>query len=416
MELRHDTNGGRTIEPCIRERVPDAGSVSAVDTIYIDAGTRHLRLQACAPDGSIQYDRVIPSNSDLRAVLLAAGLISADSAIADPAIVITGKLAAAVRERLGGGKQILPTAAFWLAAQDLIKLPENAAVGCLAIIDLSASGYLVIGVDRSGKLKDDLLVTNPRCGAGSGINLDRVLQKLALRHDQVDGLLEAYLGEAGRALREGATVRVDRCGVFSTSATISDKNQGIPLDTALATTLKSEVLKTVKKLPAGFDKVYLTGRIFRWQYARDCAGDLLRTQGVTSIAYDPENTQLLESLRALVMKVGVDNLAQPDSRLLQRGKLETFPSFVELRNRYETAGRIRQGLSYRAHLQLAVREGLRRGPVACARRHVNRLRPGKHTTPRVTAGAGDEGRYRQSRTARFPPASASQTRNISVLR
>jgi len=342
MEHRHDTNGGRTTEPCIRESITDAGSVSAVDTIYIDAGTRHLRLQARARNGSIRYDRVIPSNSDLRGVLSSERLIGANSAIADPAIVITGKLAAAVQERLGGGKQILPTAAFWLAAQDLIALPENAAIGSLAIIDLSASGYLVIGVDRDGKLKDDLLVTNPRCGAGSGINLDRVLQKLALVHDQVDPLLEAYLGEAGRARREGATVRVDRCGVFSTSATISDKNQGIPLDTALATTLKSEVLKTVKKLPAGFDKVYLTGRIFRWQYARDCAGDLLREQGVTAVDYDPENTQLLESLRALVTKVGADNLAQPDSRLVQRDKLETFPPFAELRNRYETAGLYRR--------------------------------------------------------------------------
>ena len=342
-DLKHGTNGGHLIKPCIRHPVPDASSVPATDTVYIDAGTRHLRLQACARDGAVRYDRVIPSNSDLREELSAAGLIRAGSAGVDTArIVITGKLAGAVRERLGGGKQILPAAAFWLAAQDLIELPENAAVDALAIIDLSASGYLLIGVDRAGKLKDDLLVTNPRCGAGSGINLDRVLQKLALEHDQVDTLLEAYLGEAGRARREEAAVRVDRCGVFSTSATISDKNQGIPLDTALATTLKSEVLKTVKKLPAGFDKVYLSGRIFRWQYARDCAEDLLRAQGVAAVVYDPENTQLLKSLRALVMKVGADNLAQPDSRLVRRSELEVFPSFVELRNRYEAGGHYRR--------------------------------------------------------------------------
>jgi len=45
-----------------------------------------------------------------------------------------------------------------------------------AVIELSASGYRAIGVDRAGRLVDDLLVSNPRCGAGSGINPDRVLQ------------------------------------------------------------------------------------------------------------------------------------------------------------------------------------------------------------------------------------------------
>ena len=314
-------------------------SLAPIDTIYIDAGTRHIRLQACAADGSVRQDIVVPSNSDLREVLSSAGQVKTDPANSDSSrLVITGKLASAVQERLGDGKQILPTAAFWMAAQDLIELPGNAAVETLAIIDLSASGYLIIGVDRTGELKDDLLLTNPRCGAGSGINLDRVLQKLDLGHEQVDVLLEAYLGEAGRERREATAVRVDRCGVFSTSATISDKNQGIPLDTALATTLKSEVEKTVKKLPPGFDKVYLTGRIFRWQYARDCAEDLLREQGVAEVAHDPENTQLLKSLQKLVKKVGVDNLAQPDSRLVRQSQPETFPSFVELHKRYQAEG------------------------------------------------------------------------------
>ncbi|MCK5262474.1 MAG: hypothetical protein KAJ92_02260 [Gammaproteobacteria bacterium] len=342
-DLSQGSNGEHKIESSIRDDVADNDSSSAKDVVYIDAGTRHLRLRVCAHDGLVQYDNTVASNSDLHGLLLSAGLIKTDSDIVDPAkFVITGKLAAAIRERLGGGKQVLSTAAFWLVAQDLIELPENANVNSLAIVDLSASGYLVIGVDRTGKLKDDLLVANPRCGAGSGINLDRVLQKLGLRHDQVDVLLEDYLGEAGREQREAAVVRVDRCGVFSTSATISDKNQGIPLETALATTLKSEVLKTVKKLPAGFDKVYLTGRIFRWQYARDCADDLLRGQGVKDIAYDPENTQLLESLRCMVDRVGIDNLAQPDSRLVKQDKLEEFPSFDELRNRYEKSGHYRR--------------------------------------------------------------------------
>ena len=321
------------------ESVTTDSSSASTDMIYIDAGTRHIRLQVCATDGTVQQDTVVPSNSDLSEVLSSIGQVKAGTANSNSSqLVITGKLAGAVRERLGDGKQILPTAAFWMAAQDLIELPGNAAVETLAIIDLSASGYLIIGVDRSGELKDDLLLTNPRCGAGSGINLDRVLQKLDLRHEQVDELLESYLGEEGRVRREATAVRVDRCGVFSTSATISDKNQGIPLDTALATTLKSELEKTLKKLPPGFDKVYLTGRIFRWQYVRDCAEDMLREQGVTEVAYDPENTQLLKSLRKLVKKVGVDNLAQPDLRLLKQSRPETFPSFGELLKRYEASG------------------------------------------------------------------------------
>lgn len=168
-DLVDNTDEEFTLEAFIREDVADINSVPAIDVIYIDAGTKNLRLQACTRDGLVQYDNVVASNTDLQKVLSSAGLTRAGSDIADSVrIVITGKLAGAVQERFGGGKQILPTAAFWLAAQDLIKLNENIDVDSLAIIDLSASGYLLIGVDRAGKLKDDLLLANPRCGAGSG--------------------------------------------------------------------------------------------------------------------------------------------------------------------------------------------------------------------------------------------------------
>jgi len=319
-----------------RDLTPDT------DTIYIDAGTRHIRLQSYDRNGLLCHGRVVPSNSDLHELLKSLGYVSVSTAIDPTRFIITGKLAAAVQERIGGGKQILPTAAYWLAARDLIESEENTSLNSLAIIDLSASGYLIIGVDRDGSLKDDLLLTNPRCGAGSGINLDRVLQKLDLKHEQVDDLLADYLGAAGSSRRLATSVRVDRCGVFSTSATISDKNQGIPLSTALATTLKSEVEKTVKKLPRGFDKVYLCGRIFRWRYTRDCAEDLLRDRGVTEIAYDAENSQLLKSLRNLVVKVGAANLAQPDSRLRRQVEPETFASFSELREHYVKGGLYRR--------------------------------------------------------------------------
>ena len=343
---RPSRNGGGAVldsaGPSASASVATPSPVRAAQVILVDAGARHLRLQALAADGAVLCDSVAPSDTDARDLLTALAPGEDLGALDLDRVVLTGKLAAAVRERLGGGKQVLTAAAFWLAAQDLVKLPENAAFDSLAIVDLSASGYLIIGVDQAGNLKDDLLTTNPRCGAGSGINLDRVLQKLAVRHDEVDSLLSDYIGEQGRARRQSAALRVDRCGVFSTSATISDKNQGIPLDAALATTLKSEVAKTVKKLPDGFDKVYLAGRVFRWRYARDCAEDLLREKGVKQIAYDPENTHVLRSLSALVERVGIDNLTQPDPRLTRPNKLEKQPSFAELRRRYEADSRFRR--------------------------------------------------------------------------
>ena len=263
---------------------------SAAYTLFIDAGIGNLRLRAHGADGFVLYDEVLPSNTNLEEINSRFHIREFFGSGDDARIFMTGKLAGAVREKLGRGKVILSPAMFWLAARDLINLPKNGAVDSLAMIDLSASGYLLIGVDRAGELKDDLLMVNPRCGAGSGINLDRVLQKLAMTREEVDKLLSAYLGEEGRGRREKVTIRADRCGVFASSATISDKNQGIPLDVALATTLKSEVLKACKKLPEGFQKVYLTGRIFRWQYARNCAEDHLREISVHEIDFDVENT------------------------------------------------------------------------------------------------------------------------------
>lgn len=244
--------------------------------LFIDAGVGHLRMRACDAAGSEVEDTLLPSNRDLHQLLGEHRVLETFGSGEHAPIFITGKLAPMVRKALGCGKTFLPAGVLWLAARDRMAA-EDEAVRSLAMVEISASGYMLIGVDRQGRLKDDLLVVNPRCGAGTGINLDRVLQKLGLKREEVDSVLADYLGEAGRAARERLTTRADRCGVFSSSATISDKNQGIPLAVALATTLKSEVLKTCRKLPAGFDKVVLAGRFFRWQFARDCAEDYLRS-------------------------------------------------------------------------------------------------------------------------------------------
>lgn len=331
----HDPPAARTGEP--------TGTTAATPTlvaalpphdcdggIFIDAGVAHTRIFAAAAGDAPVIDTLLPAG-DLRATLLAwrgAGFTAP--------LFITGKLAALVRETLGRGTVIPPSAAAWLAARDLLAADADPAVRTLAIVDLSASGYLVVGVDRNGALHDDLLLVNPRCGAGSGINLDRVLGKLALGRADVDRLLAGYCGEAGRERREQVTVRADRCGVFASSATISDKNQGIPLDLALAVTLKSEVLKACRKLPAaGFDRVVLTGRVFHWHFARDCAQDLLRAQGVERIAFDPDNTQQLSSLRAFVQQIAPDRISQPQPRLLRARPAREYPAMAQLKARYE---------------------------------------------------------------------------------
>jgi activator of 2-hydroxyglutaryl-CoA dehydratase/predicted nucleotide-binding protein (sugar kinase/HSP70/actin superfamily) len=301
--------------------------------VFIDAGVAHARILACAADGAAVVDTLVPAG-DLRATLLA----WRDTGSAAP-VFVTGKLAPLTRETLGRGTVIAPAAAAWLAARDWLAADADPAVRTLAVVELSASGYLVIGVDRSGALHDELLVVNPRCGAGSGINLDRVLGKLALARGDVDAILADYAGAAGAKRRAQVTVRADRCGVFASSATISDKNQGIPLDVALATTLKSEVLKACRKLPAGFDRVVLTGRVFRWRFARECAQDWLQAQGVERLVFDPDNTGLLDALRAFVRRTGADGLSVPQPQLLRPRAPATYPAMAQLKARYEASHR-----------------------------------------------------------------------------
>jgi len=221
--------------------------------IFIDAGIANIRLLACNAQGEVVSDQLFPSNQNLQALLAGCGLTERLGHGPDSPIFLTGKLAPMLKTGLGCGKVFMPSGALWLAAKEAIA--ESAAhVRSLVMAEISASGYMIIGIDREGQLKDDLLVTNPRCGAGTGVNLDRVLQKLGLKREDVDPLLADYLGEAGKEKRQAVLTRADRCGVFSSSATISDKNQGIPLAVALATTLKSEVQKTMHKLPRGFDR------------------------------------------------------------------------------------------------------------------------------------------------------------------
>lgn len=272
---------------------PERAAALSASGLVIDAGMNHCRIQRRDAAGHIVSDRLLASNGELAASLAALRGAAGAAAAAGLPVAIGGRLAAWVRETLGCGQVVLPAAALWLAARHRLRAEGAHDLGA---IELSASGYLVLGIDAAGALRDDLLLPNPRCGAGSGANLDRILQKLAIAREQVDALLAAYLGEAGAELRHAVPVRADRCGVFSTSATISDKNQGIPIAAALATTLKSEVLKACRKLPPGFSSALLCGRLFRWRYARDCAEDELRSRGVARVHFDPEGDGTLDAL------------------------------------------------------------------------------------------------------------------------
>ena len=237
------------------------------------------------------------------------------------------------------GEQIMPAAALWGEAKRQLSLEKNLFLSSMGIVDLSASGYMLICIDRTGNLIDDLLIVNPRCGAGSGINLSRVLQKLAISEDGVDEILAEYLGSQGKENREKINIRADRCGVFSSSATISDKNQGIPLAQALAVTIKSEVLKPLKRMASGMDLVLITGGVFKWKFARECAEDFLRTIGTKRIEYDHEQIVLLRGSKHIVDSVGEGNFkAQPTVSLQKTPQLLSYPSFSVLQRQYESRG------------------------------------------------------------------------------
>lgn len=303
--------------------------------IIIDAGIEHIRIHLYDSDNVLAENLTLSSNGNLRQAFSRPDLSFILPGKSDGLpVFITGKLAEVVQSIIGRGTIILPAAALWAAAMAMAGRGGKKDKVSRAFIDLSASGYLVIGVNQEGEIKDDMLVVNPRCGAGSGANIDRVLQKLGMKREEVDEVLSDYIGEPGREKRSDLAVRADRCGVFSSSATISDKNQGIPLDYALAVTLKSEVLKCCRKLSAGFDTVHLTGGVFAWRFNRDCASDYLHQKGVKKIHYDGNHLPLLDGVNYLVEQVGSGNFFQPEQELKKVPVLLEFPAFTTLKETF----------------------------------------------------------------------------------
>lgn len=304
-----------------------------INQIIIDTGVTNIHLRITK--NFKNKDLVIPNNGKIKDIFEKHNIL--DALKISKQIYITGKLAEIVQKTLEHGDTVLPAAALWAEAKFLIK--QNKTTASLGIIDLSASGYMVIAVDRNGALKDDLLITNPHCGAGSGINLSRILEKLDIAPEKVDQILADYLGEEGKEKRSQVSIRADRCGVFSSSATISDKNQGIPLQDALAVTMKLEVLKACKKMPEGIAKIYLTGRVFMWQFMRDCAQDYLKSIGVKEVVFDQKQEIFINGVQHLVEEIGEKNFRKQDKKRLSKNESFTeYPSFKELKEKYEKAG------------------------------------------------------------------------------
>jgi activator of 2-hydroxyglutaryl-CoA dehydratase/predicted nucleotide-binding protein (sugar kinase/HSP70/actin superfamily) len=311
--------------------------------LYIDAGIEYIKFGIFEINNNNQTDVCseiisIPCNDQIEHILALPRISSLLGNIRNrsTSIYITGKLAEIVHRFIGSGQIVMSAAAIWSAAKFYLKKDCNFHAKSLSILDLSASGYTMICIDRNGELKNDLLIVNPRCGAGTGVNLNRILEKLDIKRDAVDHILSDYLGDAGSEKRREIPVRSDRCGVFSSSATISDKNQGIPLDYALAITMKSEVNKSCEKMLSGVDAMYLTGGVFRWQYARDCAQDILKAKDIKNIFYDEAQSLFIDGLHHLTKNIGDEKLIIRNTKKLRKeSSLISIPPFKLLHDNYE---------------------------------------------------------------------------------
>ncbi len=328
---------------------------------FVDAGVEKIHFRYCESGGTVRHEQSIFHHGRLATVLepeRAAwkGPLEGNGSL--PEIYLSGKLSREAARILGGGTRFMQESVLFRAASCLFKDRSRAdcATGSVAIIDFSASGYSMVAVGKNEDGNRPHLMKNPACGAGSGVNLRRVLDKLGIAVEEVDRVLATYLGPGAAALRSDLPVRTERCGVFSVSATVSDKNQGIPIAHALAVTMKSEAIKPCSRFPEGVRVAYLTGGVFRWRFMRDCAEDFLRTRGVEEILYDGEDTLFFRGMEELVRENAWDQrkgsfmTPRPSIALTASSEAtkekkdlphlhQILPSFRTLRERLADAGR-----------------------------------------------------------------------------
>jgi len=304
----------------------------------IDAGIEKLHIRQAGDDARNQQDRIHMHRGQLNHFLNPEKNIILEifnSTGCYPEVYLTGKLSAQARDFLGCGKRLHPEAvlaqsARILATNDDGRMPPAESI---AIIDFSASGFCIAAASRHPGSGPQCLEKNPSCGAGSGINLRRILEKLNIADDHVDHLLQEYLGEKGQASRRALPVRMERCGVFSVSATVSDKNQGIPVEHALAVTMKSEAAKAAARVPTNIRRIYLTGGVFRWQFLRDCTADFLRTKGIDDIVYDENQSLMFLGMEAFREKFSgqKNDVRRPAGSPPKKTLRIPLPSFWELK-------------------------------------------------------------------------------------
>ena len=312
----------------------------------VDTGIENVHVRAVATDGRVWRKRSYAHHGKLKSLLDVEKAFLSDQVERNtvvPEIYLTGKLSGEASAVLGGGTRLLPEAVLRGAARRLLDNRdfEESNVESVAIIDFSASGYCVVTAGRNGSEKTEGVVRNPTCGAGSGVNLRRVLEKLNIALEDADRLLDVYFGERGAALRMALPMRTERCGVFSVSATVSDKNQGIPTEHAMAVTMKSEVMKPCSRVPAGISRVYLTGGVFRWRFMRECAEDNLRARGIRDIRYDEDQSLVMMGMEALAADLSGRTGPAPETVKTLRGitTVMPLPSFREIRERLTSGGR-----------------------------------------------------------------------------
>lgn len=285
--------------------------------VIVDAGVESLRVLAADRAGTALARWSGPASEGFRSKRFPVTIPK------EVPVFICGKLSQLAQNYWQTGYTVASTAALWSF------LSGSCLGGDKAVVEISASGYNLVGLNSQGRLRNDLLVSNPRCGAGTGINIDRVLEKLNMSRQDVDALLSAYLGKQGREIRKNLPVRADRCGVFATSATVSDKNQGLPLSFALASTLKSEVLKACHHVKDRYDCIWLTGGVFRWEYSREIAVDYFHTLGIDDIRFDDDQSIVTKGLLLLSQRV-VNGLSGNSNSTLHAVQRSEHPSLSSI--------------------------------------------------------------------------------------
>lgn len=304
--------------------------------IIIDAGIQNIKIKIFSKDWKSDKYIILKSEDEISELFTKNKIFEEIKTITwnkiPKKVFITWKLSKTIKKILPNWEEISSVAALWMVWKKIIN--ENNKFENLWILEISASWYTWITLDRNWEIFKDNIFINPHCWAWSWINISRILQKLWIEKDALDEVLNIYLWDKWFEKRKLVSIRADRCWVFASSATISDKNQWIPLENALAVTVKSEVLKACKKFVKWVDIIVLTWGIFKWKYARDCAEDYFKENWTKKFIYDENNDLTILWIEQLDKKLW-HNFKKSEEIIEQKwSSLLEYPSFIELSKIY----------------------------------------------------------------------------------